>query len=123
MKKVRLTEESYNKLVNEISYNTVDRAFDKCDKVFEEMTNTFRDFYDTVKYNADKKNPYVIKIKKYADAINNILERKYHQASNFDKELNGVDVDKFYNDKYRPEVPEDYNEYEMGYLKRNYPKD
>ena len=122
MKKVNLSEEAYKKLINEISYGLVDKSDDVHYEIFYEMKNTFSDFYDTVKYNADTNNPYVKKIKEYADAIKAILDRKENQATNFGNELNKFDQEKFYGDKERPEDMEDFYNVDLRALQQKYPK-
>lgn len=122
MKKVNLSEQAYNKLINEISYGLVDKSDDVHYEIFYEMKSAFSDFYDTVKYNADTNNPYVKKIKEYADAIKAILDKKEDQARNFGDELNKFDREKFYGDKERPEEMEDYDNVDLRYLQQKYPK-
>jgi predicted nucleic acid-binding protein len=52
MKTITLNEKSYNKLkkrlVNEISYGTVDRAYDRSDDIFWEARSAFEDFYSAL---------------------------------------------------------------------------
>ena len=52
MKTVKLSEESYNKLkdrlINEISYGTVDHAYDRANDLFWEVRSTFEDFYSAL---------------------------------------------------------------------------
>ena len=119
-KRVKLTEKQIRKTINEISYGTVDDASNISDNIFWEMETLFQDFYDTVKYNADESNPYVKKIKEYADAIREILFKKSLQRKNFDIERNKFDYNKFYNDK---DAPEDYANLELRDLQNKYPKD
>ena len=49
MKTVKLSEESYNKLkdrlINEISYGTVDHAYDRANDLFWEIVGEFFVFY------------------------------------------------------------------------------
>lgn len=119
MKKVNLSEEAYNKLVNEISYGKVQNAADESEHIFYDMSVAFQDFYDTVKYNPRTTNPYVKKIKFYADAINDILTKKVSQHTDFNKELDKFDYEKFYNNA--AEEP-DYDGLDLKYLQQNYPK-
>lgn len=123
MKKVKLNEESYKKLVSEISYNTVNNADNAHYSIFYELYDAFKDFYDTVKFNDDPNNPYIIKIKQYADAIDAILDRKVKQGRVFGDELNKFDYEKFYADRERPESEEDYENLDLRYLQQKYPKD
>ena len=82
-RRIKLSESDLNKIVkraiNEISYGLADNAYNKSDEVFTEMEYAFNDFYDTVKYNEDINNPYVKKIKEYAEKIASLLDRKNAQ--------------------------------------------
>lgn len=130
MKKVRLSEESYNKLkerlINEISYGTVDRAYDRSDELFYEIMSRFDDFYNaleealiTAKYN--KENPYLNKLKELADPIKDILDRKKKQQDNFfDATTRKVDVGKFFNSDDANDKSID--DMDLRYLQDNYPK-
>ena len=127
MKKViKINEDTFNRLfngsINEISHDTVDRAYNKSDDIFCNLTNAFNDFYDELKYNADTNNPYIQKIKAYADAIDSILSIKTAQKNKFSDELNKFDHTKFYNDESRPEDEEDYGNLDLKYLQDKYPK-
>ena len=51
MKKVvKINEDTFNRLfnstINEISHDTVDRAYNKSDDIFYNLTNAFNDFYE-----------------------------------------------------------------------------
>ena len=127
MKKViKINEDTFNRLfngtINEISHDVVDNAFNKSDDIFWNLTNSFNDFYDELKYNADTNNPYIQKIKAYADAIGSILSVKAAQKNKFSDELNKFDHTKFYNDESRPEDEEDYGNLDLKYLQDKYPK-
>lgn len=127
MKKViKINEDTFNRLfngsINEISHDVVDNAFNKSDDIFWNLTNAFNDFYDELKYNADTNNPYIQKIKAYADAISSILSVKVAQKNKFSDELNKFDHTKFYNDESRSEDEEDYGNLELKYLQDKYPK-
>ena len=127
MKKViKINEDTFNRLfngtINEISHDVVDNAFNKSDDIFWNLTNAFNDFYDELKYNADTNNPYIQKIKAYADAIDSILSIKTAQKNKFSDELNKFDHTKFYNDESRPEDEEDYGNLDLKYLQDKYPK-
>ena len=127
MKKVvKINEDTFNRLfnsaINEISHDTVDKAYNKSDDIFCNLTNAFNDFYDELKYNADTNNPYIQKIKAYADAIGSILSVKIAQKNKFSDELNKFDHTKFYNDESRPEDEEDYGNLDLKYLQDKYPK-
>lgn len=119
MKKVNLSEQAYNKLINEISYGKVQNAADESEHIFWDMSVAFQDFYDTVKYNPRTTNPYVKKIKFYADAIDDILRYKNSQHRDFNNELGKFDYNKFY-DSGKDEP--DYDELDLKYLQQNYPK-
>lgn len=121
MKKVNLSEQAYNKLISEISYGKVQDASNASEHRFYDMEMIFWDFYDTVKYNPDVNNPYVKKIKEYADAISEILLAKSRQRKNFDTELNKFDYNKFYDDKDSPYG--DYDKEDLRTMQREYPKD
>ena len=124
MKKViRLTENQIEKAINEISYGKVDMAHNKLDDVFTDMEYAFNEFYETIKYNTDTNNPYVKKIKEYADKIENILRRKDSQRDNMYDELNKFNHKEFYDDVNRPENVEDYENLDLKYLQNKYPKD
>lgn len=124
MKKViRLTENQIEKAINEISYGKVDMAHNKLDDVFTDMEYAFNEFYETIKYNTDTNNPYVKKIKEYADKIENILRRKDSQRDNMYDELNKFNHKEFYDDVNRHENEEDYENLDLKYLQNKYPKD
>lgn len=125
MKKVKLKEESYNKLVNEISHGLVDKASNMSDRLFWDLGAKFDDFYDAVKekYETYDTNPYIRQIRGYADAIFDILMKKSNQRRNFDKELNKFDYNKFYDDMEKPEEwEEDYDDLDLRMLQDKYPK-
>ena len=133
MKKVTLTEESYNRLINEISYGTVDRAYDRSDDIFSEVSYTFDNFYDAlgeammnVRYDSSdseqKGNPYLEKIKAYADAIRVILDTKEDQKDAFYGETSKVDHNKFYSDTERPEDMENIDDVDLRRLQSRYPR-
>ena len=86
------------------------------------MEYAFNDFYDTVKYNEDINNPYVKKIKEYAEKIASLLDRKNAQRNNINNELNKFDYKKFYGDIGRPEDEEDYNNLDLRMLQDRYPR-
>lgn len=128
MKKVKLSEESFNKLksklVNEVSHGMVDRASNASDRIFYDLDAAFDEFYQLVRYNDNRDNPYIKKIAEYAEAIEDILLRKSNQRRNFDKELNKFDYNKFYNDEEKPEEwEEDYDDLDLRMLQDKYPKD
>ena len=128
MKKVKLSEESFNKLksklVNEISHRTVDNASRTSDNIFYDIEFAFNEFYQLVRYSEHRDNPYIKKIAQYAEAIEDILSKKSNQRRNFDQELNKFDYQKFYNDEDKPEEwEEDYDDLDLRMLQNKYPKD
>ena len=125
MKKINLNEESYNKLknriINEISYGTVDKAYNKSSDMFDGLKSSFDDFYTMLnEVLVDNENPYLDSIKEHADEILDILERKSDQQRNFFNATNSVDSKKFYDSK----EGEDNDMYDMDlrYLQDNYQK-
>ena len=130
MKKI-IINESQKKLLGEISYGTVDKAYDRA-KLFYNVKCAFEDFYNTVndaifdaKYNDifgnGSTNPYLEKIKELADPIYDILNRKSEQQDNFFNATTGsIDHNKFFNSSDADE--NDIDDMDLTYLKRNYPK-
>ena len=139
MKKVAMNESSYNMLkgkiregINEISYGSVERAYDKNNDIFDDLQTSFEDFYNELETsmikaeydNASKKNPYLEKIKWYSDEIYDILSRKGKQRENLYNNINKkFDYNKFYADKEKPEEWEDnYDNLDLRMLQQKYPK-
>lgn len=149
MKKVTMKETSYNMLkgkileskfndinsINEISYGTVDKAYDKLEKIFGDMKSYFEDFYTSlndaifkVKHESSegeaKQNPYLDKIKYYADRIDEVLRQKEKQRENFyDNTMRKFDYNKFYDDNEKPQEWEDnYDNLDLRMLQQKYPK-
>lgn len=136
MKKLKMNESAFNKLLNEISYDTVEKASKKSRDVFGEMYWKFQNFYDEVCYindevchDDDKENPYVKKIKAYADAIDAILSAKNEQGERFDDEIDNFDWMKYENDPSNYENGdmedgkyEDYYDKDLRQLQAKYPK-
>ena len=136
MKTVKLSEESYNKLknklVNEISYGTVDRAYGRYDDLFSDVRSTFEEFYSALddaifkaKYDSREgeqtSNPYLEKIKGCADIIYDMLNKKRDQQYKFfDATTGKVDHDKFWKSEEGQE--NDIDDMDLGHLQRNYPK-
>ena len=136
MKTVKLSEESYNKLknklVNEISYGTVDRAYGRYDDLFSDVRSTFEEFYSALddaifkaKYDSREgeqtSNPYLEKIKGCADIIYDMLNKKRDQQYKFfDATTGKVDHDKFWKSDESQE--NDIDDMDLGHLQRNYPK-
>jgi hypothetical protein len=128
METVKLREESYNKLINEISYGMVDKAYDRSDDLFWDVRTSFEDFYavlsdalfKSTEGNKDY-NPYLLKIKELSEPIYDILSKKKNQQDKFfDATTNSVDHNKFYDS---PEADEnDIDDMDLRYLQQNYPK-
>ena len=136
MKTVKLSEESYNKLkdrlINEISYGTVDHAYDRSNGLFWEVRSTFEDFYSALdeamfkaKYDSREgeqtSNPYLEKIKGYADIIYDMLNKKKEQQDKFfDATTSKVDHNKFFKSDEGQE--NDIDDMDLNYLQKNFPK-
>lgn len=136
MKTITLSEESYDKLkkrlVNEISYGTVDHAYDRANDLFLEVRTSFEDFYSVLddailktKYESREgeqtSNPYLEKVKRYADVIYDILAKKRDQQDKFfDATTRGVDHNKFYDSDDAEN--NDIDDMDLRYLQKNYPK-
>lgn len=136
MKTVNLSEEAYNKLkdklVNEISYGTVDHAYDRANDLFWEVRSTFEDFYSAldeaifkVKYDSREgeqtSNPYLEKIKGCADIIYGMLNKKKEQQNKFfDATTGKVNHDKFWKSEESQE--NDIDDMDLNYLQKKFPK-
>ena len=136
MKKITLKEESYNKLkkrlVNEISYGTVDHAYNRSDDIFLDAKSAFEYFYgvleDTiykVKYESgdgeQTSNPYLEKVKRCADIIDDIFRQKKLQQDKFyDATTKNIDHNKFYDSDDAEK--NDIGDMDLRYLQNNYPK-
>ncbi len=136
MKTIKLSEESYNKLknklINEISYGTVDHAYNRANDLFWEVRSTFEDFYsalDDAMFNAkydsrdgeQTRNPYLEKIKGCADIIYDILNKKRDQQDKFfDATTGKIDHDKFWKSEESQE--NDIDDMDLNYLQKKFPK-
>ena len=136
MKTVKLSEESYNKLkdrlINEISYGTVDHAYDRSNGLFWEVRSTFEDFFSALdeamfkaKYDSREgeqtSNPYLEKIKGFADIIYDMLNKKKEQQDKFfDATTSKVDHNKFFKSDESQE--NDIDDMDLNYLQKNFPK-
>ena len=136
MKKVKLSEESYNKLkeslINEISYGTVDRAYRRSGDIFFNVQSAFEEFYNTltdalynVQYESGEdeqtSNPYLNQIREYADAIYDIFNKKMDQRDKFfDATTKKIDHDKFWKSEDGQE--NDIDDMDLNYLQKNFPK-
>lgn len=135
-KKITINEEKFNKIfnkeLNEISYGTVERVSSLNNIRFSNLENSFQDFLNELndiifrlKYNSfvsNPSNPYLNKIKEYADLIEDIFIKKRKQRDNFENELNKFDHEKFYDDMGDREDYTDYDELELRDLQSKYPK-
>ena len=135
MKTVKLNENSYKRLrsalINEISVGTVDNAHRRSEKIFWKVKSAFERFYDELdetlynlewetKDNEMKSNPYIDKIKEYADAIQGILDAKEAQGERFYDEVDKINDDDFYNS---PDADDTYlDDMELRDAQNKYPK-
>lgn len=132
MKKISLREDSYNKLINEISYGTVDHAYDRANDIFSDVRSKFEDFYNAlndaiynVKYESGEgeqdSNPYLQRMLELSEPIYDILNKKYEQQNNFfDAMANKIDHDKFWRSEEGQE--NDIDDMDLRYLQKNYSK-
>lgn len=132
MRKIKLSEESYNKLknklINEISYRTVDKAYYRSETLFSDVKKAFEDFYSALSdaFFQDgndgrrQQNPYLVKIKELSEQIYDILKHKSIQQDNFYDTINGIDNEKFYNsdDGENNEI----DDMELNYLRNKFSK-
>ena len=133
MKTITLNEKSYNKLkkrlINEISYGTVDKANERSEILFGDVRDSFQNFY-TALSNAliqdrwdgrREQNPYIVKMKELADQIYAVLNKKSNQQSKFfDATTNDIDHNKFYDSDDAEN--NDIDDMDLRYLQNNYPK-
>lgn len=124
MKKVTINENSYNKLINEITYGKVNDTNNASRNLFHHITMLFNKFkrgVEDVTYDYDGENPYLNDVLKYIGQIGDILDKKQMQRDNIDNELNKVDLGKFNDDPSVNDFDE-HNERELRDLQRNYSK-
>ena len=124
MKKVTINENSYNKLINEITYGKVNDTNNESRNLFHDITMLFNKFkrgVEDVTYDYDGENPYLNDVLKYIGQIGDILDKKQMQRDNIDNELNKVDLGKF-NDNPSVNDFDEHNERELRDLQRNYSK-
>lgn len=124
MKKVTINENSYNKLINEITYGKVNDTNNASRNLFHDITMLFNKFkrdVEDVTYEYDGENPYLNDVLKYIGQIGDILDKKQMQRDNIDNELNKVDLGKFNDDPSVNDFDE-HNERELRDLQRNYSK-
>lgn len=136
MKKIKLEEDSYKRLksalINEISVGLVDNANRVSDKIFWRVKSKFDSFYDELEEtisnlmwemddNQMKSNPYISKIKEYADAIKVILDKKAAQGERFYDETDKIDNRKFY-DSLTDDSDEYLEDMELRDAQKKFPK-
>ena len=124
MKKVTINENSYNQLINEITYGKVNDTNNASRNLFHDITMLFNKFkrgVEDVTYDYDGENPYLNDVLKYIGQIGDILDKKQMQRDNIDNELNKVDLGKFNDDPSVNDFDE-HNERELRDLQRNYSK-
>ena len=124
MKKVTINENSYNKLINEITYGKVNDTNNVSRNLFHDITMLFNKFkrdVENVTYEYDGENPYLNDVLKYIGQIGDILDKKQMQRDNIDNELNKVDLGKFNDDPSVNDFDE-HNERELRDLQRIYNK-
>ena len=124
MKKVTINEDSYNKLINEITYGKVNDTNNASRNLFHDITMLFNKFkrdVEDVTYEYDGENPYLNDVLKYIGQIGDILDKKQMQRDNIDNELNKVDLGKFNDDPSVNDFDEN-NERELRVLQSNYSK-
>lgn len=127
-----IVAESLAKMLNEISYGTVEKAAYRNDDLFLKLGYKFDDFYEALYdytdtdlsgeylwYAADE-NKYIQEIRKYADAINDILKKKKEQNKYFYGELTKFNANDYYNSPEGQE--EDYDDKDIHYLQQKYPR-
>ena len=89
MKKIILSEESFDVIkdrVDEISDRMIGDAYDRSDNLFQKVRYSFEGFRDVLNDVIDgeqKSNPYLNRIKKLADEIEDILIMKKKQQKKF----------------------------------------
>lgn len=132
MKKINLNEKAYNRLVNEISYGTVDNAYRRSMDIFSDAQSAFEEFYNAltdalynVQYESGEyeqtSNPYLNKIKEHADAIYDIFNQKMNQRDKFfDATTNKVNHNKFWNSEEGQD--NDIDDMDLTYLQKKYGK-
>ena len=124
MKKVTINENSYNKLINEITYGKVNDTNNASRNLFHDITMLFNKFkrgVEDVTYDYDGENPYLNDVLKYIGQIGDILDKKQMQRDNIDNERNKVELGKFNDDPSVNDFDE-HNERELRDLQRNYSK-
>ena len=134
MKKITLKEESYNRLkkslVNEISYGLVNKAYDRSERLFNDVIDSFKTFYETLeeaiieskssaRHMDGELNPYLMKIKGLSEQINDILLKKEAQKDEFNDAVDSVDVNKF--DDSEEGENNNIDDMDFRYLQNNYP--
>ena len=128
MKKVKMNEAAYerlkSRLVNEISYGTVERAANKSYDLFHDISDSFEDFVSCVdeaifknsQNGGGKENPYLFKIKELSKQIEEIIDAKVGQTDRFYRDFDKVSHAKYYDDNEDGDI----NDEELMYLQDKY---
>lgn len=119
-KTVKLSENSFHHLLNEITYGKVDDAYMKSSEFFDKLYDSFVEFRDILDnmIQSGEPNPYLEKIYTHAQEIDRILTRKKDQSDYFLNKTLNVDREKFYSE--HPDM--DIDDAEIGDIDRNYRK-
>ena len=117
-KTVKLSENSFNHLLNEITYGKVNDAYMKSSDLFDKLYDSFVEFGDTLDtmIRFEEPNPYLEKIYTHAQEIGRILSRKKDQSDYFLNKTLNVDREKFYAE--HPDMNVD--DAEIGDINKNY---
>lgn len=114
MKKVKISEGSYNKLkdriIKEISYDKLNMVNQRSESLFYDVRTSFEDFYNALKdavyeskygdYGDGSINPYLQEIIQYCEKIEDILYAKKAQQDKFKAELDKIDDENSFADEY-----------------------
>lgn len=117
-KTVKLSENSFHHLLNEITYGKVDDAYMKSSELFDKLYDSFVEFRDTLDnmIQSGETNPYIEKIYTHAQEIDRILSRKKDQSDYFLNNTLNVNRKKFYSE--HPDM--DIDKAEIGDIDKNY---
>jgi hypothetical protein len=84
MKKIRISEDKYNALLNEISWQTADDAYRKSDYDYKDY-ETIRNALDMIQsYLSLLNNPRKKEFNEYIERMRNEFERKMNQRDNLE---------------------------------------
>lgn len=127
MKKVKMNESAYERLkkrlINEISYGTVEKAANKSYDLYHELSDSFDEFVSCLdealfkdgQDGGDRQNPYLVKIKELSKQIEEIIDTKVKQMDRFNGEL-----DKINRTEYLYDTNGDIEDEELMYLQNKY---